>query len=76
MDVAFIYDIMVYENHRRAGYGKKMIQYMGGLIQKEGLNKMVLNVFSNNVAANALYESMGFTVIAEESGQKAMIKYL
>ncbi|MHA6529930.1 GNAT family N-acetyltransferase [Paenibacillus sp. BAC0078] len=76
MDVSFIYDIIVYDSFRRAGYGTKMINFMGDLMKKEGVNKIVLNVFSNNKAANALYESMNFEILAEESGQKVMIKNL
>ncbi|WP_058301098.1 GNAT family N-acetyltransferase [Gorillibacterium timonense] len=76
MDVAFIYDILVYENHRKKGYGQRIIAYLAEAAKKEGLGKIVLNVFAKNAAANALYERMGFEVIAEAKGQKAMIKHL
>ncbi|MEO3945310.1 GNAT family N-acetyltransferase [Gorillibacterium sp. CAU 1737] len=75
-EVAFIYDLFIYESFRRAGYGRMILTYLAERSELEGFRKLVLNVFSKNTAANALYEQLGFEVLAESAGQKAMVKHL
>ncbi len=76
MDVSFIYDLIVYDNHRRAGYGKKIIARLEEITKQQALDKIILNVFADNVPAVKLYEKMGFKALGQEDGQIAMIKYL
>ncbi|MNI85134.1 putative N-acetyltransferase YycN [compost metagenome] len=75
-EVAFIYDLFIYESFRRAGYGRKILTYLAERAESEGVRKLVLNVFSKNTAANALYEQLGFEVLVESAGQKGMVKNL
>jgi ribosomal protein S18 acetylase RimI-like enzyme len=59
---AFIYDIEIYEDFRRGGYGKATMQAIETLASAKGARSIGLNVFHNNSAARALYEKAGYTV--------------
>lgn len=59
---AFIYDVEIYENYRRKGYGKSALQAIEKYVSTLGAKSLGLHVFSHNSAARALYESAGYRV--------------
>src|SRR5262249_12606613 len=59
---AFIFDIKVFEQFRRQGYGMMQLQEMEELVRKTGLPRIGLHVFAYNQPAQALFAALGFTV--------------
>ena len=54
--------VVVDEKHRGKGLGKKLIQKAIEVADEKGCTKAVLDVDSDNGAAIALYEKLGFTM--------------
>lgn len=61
---AFIYDLEIYENQRRKGYGKSALACIEEVISTLGANSLGLHVFKHNAAAMALYNSIGYQVVS------------
>lgn len=61
---AFIYDIEIYEDHRRQGYAKQTLNALECFVKDLGINKIGLHVFRQNAAAQSLYEAMGYRVVS------------
>ena len=57
---AFIYDIIVEEEHRGKGYGRKAMLLAEEEAKKLGLKEIGLHVFGFNKTAINLYESLGY----------------
>ncbi len=57
----YIYHAVVKSNYRRFGIGKKLVKEAITALEREGINKVALVVFSNNQEGNAFWESLGFT---------------
>ena len=57
---AFIYDIMIYEGHRRQGYATSALEVMEARVLELGLHKISLHVFGHNSPAVSLYEKIGY----------------
>jgi ribosomal protein S18 acetylase RimI-like enzyme len=64
--VAWIYDIVVGEGFRRLGYGRSLMEQAEIQAGEMGLRRIELNVFGDNVAARALYESSGYHETARQ----------
>ena len=59
-DDFYISLVVVDEKHRGKGLGKKLIQKAIEIAEDKGCSKIILDVDSDNGAARALYETLGF----------------
>ena len=59
---AIVTRLIVSESHRRKGLAELLMQAAITLSQVDGANKMCLQLDRSNIAAQALYEKMGFRV--------------
>ena len=60
--VAFVFQLFVYPEHRRQGHGRAALAQVEELAKAMGLTGVALNVFGSNLAAQALYRSLGYVV--------------
>lgn len=60
LDEAHITNIAVHPDYRRQGVGEALLQEMMERARREGAESMTLEVRVSNVAAQRLYEKMGF----------------
>ena len=58
--VVFIYDIEVYEAHRRRGYARLALAEIDEYARQQGCIGVMLHVFGYNEAARELYRSAGY----------------
>jgi ribosomal protein S18 acetylase RimI-like enzyme len=61
---AFVYDIEVRPEHRRAGHGRAIMLAAEDFVRAQGAESIGLNVFGQNVGARALYEDLGYETIS------------
>jgi ribosomal protein S18 acetylase RimI-like enzyme len=61
--IAFVYDFLIFEEHRRKGYGLQALQALDEEIRRRGLKRIALHVFGQNRSAQALYEKAGYKVV-------------
>ncbi|MEM9499178.1 MAG: GNAT family N-acetyltransferase [Pseudomonadota bacterium] len=54
-----------YPEHRKKGYGTRLLNVAERLCKAEGLQRLSLIVAGNNTGANRLYESLGYIRTAE-----------
>jgi ribosomal protein S18 acetylase RimI-like enzyme len=57
---AGLYNIETAERHRRAGYGRRMVEALLGWAREAGADRAYLQVTAANAPAIALYRSLGF----------------
>ena len=57
---AHVSDIVVKEEFRSMGYGRKLVNHFKGFAEKEGANVMSLNVHIKNTRAIDFYEKTGW----------------
>lgn len=57
---AAVYDIVIFEAHRRRGYGTAALREMEEKVREAGLSDVALHVFAHNYAARALYRKLGY----------------
>jgi ribosomal protein S18 acetylase RimI-like enzyme len=62
-DTARIEDVVVDEKWRGKGIGKKMMEHAIQYLQKNGITKIELTSHHSRIAANQLYQSLGFRQI-------------
>lgn len=60
--VAFILDILVYDEFQGKGYGRAAMTALEEKVRELGLNTIGLHVFGHNQRAYRLYQKMGYTV--------------
>jgi ribosomal protein S18 acetylase RimI-like enzyme len=60
-DFCFITDIMIKEQYRKKGYGKKLIDAVTKWAKEKGLDRIELQVVPSNDLAYAFYHKLGFT---------------
>jgi ribosomal protein S18 acetylase RimI-like enzyme len=65
-DAAFIYDIEIHAASRRRGFGRAAMLAAEHLARESGINELALNVFGFNESAKALYDSIGYRVLATQ----------
>lgn len=58
----WIYDIIIHEQFRRRGYGRRTLELVDAKARELGASKVELHVFGHNEGARALYEQMGYGV--------------
>ncbi len=63
-DAAFVYDIEIQAVARRRGYGRAAMLAAESLVRSAGINELALSVFGFNDSAKALYDSIGYRVLA------------
>ena len=59
---AFIYDIRIYEQYRRKGFGTQAMLAVEEQAKALGLDRIALHVFGHNKAAQELYEKIGYEI--------------
>ncbi|MBM6619355.1 GNAT family N-acetyltransferase [Bacillus suaedaesalsae] len=59
-DEGFIYEILISDEFRGMGYGKKAMQQLEVFGRELGLKKIGLHVFGHNKPARGLYEKLGY----------------
>lgn len=57
---AFVYEILIFEEFRRQGYGRAAMEAAEAKTRKLGLETIKLHVFGHNHAARALYNELGY----------------
>ena len=67
---AWVYDIEVYADHRGKGYGRALLLAGEQATRDAGVKTLGLNVFGSNSVARALYESSGYTVMAQQMSKE------
>jgi ribosomal protein S18 acetylase RimI-like enzyme len=58
--IAFVYDVRVYEEFQRRGYGTQAFQVLEEKAQEMGLTTISLHVFGHNHPARAMYKKLGY----------------
>ncbi len=56
----FIYDLFIFEEHRRKGFGTEALKAVEENVSKKNIKSINLHVFNHNRAAKYLYEKAGF----------------
>ena len=59
---AYVYDIVVAEDHRRKGYASGAMELVHEFARKAGCARIGLNVFEPNTSAQVLYLKLGYAV--------------
>jgi ribosomal protein S18 acetylase RimI-like enzyme len=65
-DAAFVYDIEIQGTARRQGYGRAAMLAAERLVRPAGIHELCLSVFGFNDSAKALYDSIGYRVLAAQ----------
>lgn len=58
--VAYVYEVLVYPEHRRQGHATRAFILLEEEAQRRGLAGVALHVFGHNAGAKHLYEQLGF----------------
>lgn len=67
----FVYDIVVWPEQRRLGYGEAIMRAAESWAAEHGSIGVGLNVFGHNTGARRLYDRLGY-VVTEETHRKAV----
>jgi len=59
---AYVYDLYVYPEHRRQGYGSAAMQLVNGAARERGFDSVGLHVFGENHRARDLYLKQGYRI--------------
>lgn len=65
---ASVFSLEVLSNHRKKGYGRKLMENAIKRCQEKGCQLIKLNTEIDNNTANKLYQSMGFKITGLKSG--------
>jgi ribosomal protein S18 acetylase RimI-like enzyme len=57
---AYVYDLEVKAEHRRKGHALSALQALESMAAASGATSIGLNVFAQNVGAQALYQKLGY----------------
>jgi ribosomal protein S18 acetylase RimI-like enzyme len=58
--IAYVYDIVIKEEHRRQGHAKRAFIALEEKVKSLRLSGIALHVFGHNAAAQALYAKLGY----------------
>lgn len=75
-DALYLSRIGVLPHARRQGAGKAIVQHYVELGRRDGFRRFTLDVWSGNVAARALYGSLGFRPSSENHAAEAGMTYV
>ena len=62
-DEAHLINLAVHPRYRSNGCGRKILEFLVGIMESQGLKKVLLEVRKNNQPAVQLYESFGFKTV-------------
>ncbi|GAA2365670.1 hypothetical protein Cme02nite_31160 [Catellatospora methionotrophica] len=65
-EMAWLHNVEVDPEHQSRGHGRAMVLAVEDELRRQGATRFGLNVFGGNTRAIALYESLGFTVMAQQ----------
>jgi ribosomal protein S18 acetylase RimI-like enzyme len=57
---AYLWDIIIFKEHRGKGYGRQSMAELESFVKKEGVKQISLNVFPYNTVARNLYQTSGY----------------
>ncbi|WMT45447.1 MAG: GNAT family N-acetyltransferase [Cuniculiplasma divulgatum] len=57
---AYLWDIIIFKEHRGKGYGRQSMNELESFVKKEGVKQISLNVFPYNTVARNLYQTSGY----------------
>jgi len=66
VDTAWVYNVVVDEEHRGKGYGRGLMLAAEEELVHRGVTKLGLNVFGGNTTAIPLYESLVYEIISQQ----------
>lgn len=69
-ETAWLYDIRVEPEYRRAGYGTAILAAVEEMARAAGAHRLGLNVFGQNAAAINLYQRNGYEVMTQQLGKR------
>ncbi len=58
---AFLFEIAIYPEHQRQGYGSRALELLEEELRRMGVSRIGLNVFADNHVAIGLYQKHGYT---------------
>jgi len=67
---AFIYDCVVFEAHRRQGYGQAALRALEAMARGWSVQSIGLHVFAHNTGAQALYQKAGYVVTDRQMSKR------
>lgn len=70
---AFIYDFLIYEEHRRKGYGGQALLAVEEKVKELGIETIGLHVFAHNQAAIDLYKKIGYQMTDIQMAKKLRV---
>ena len=59
-NATYIWDIVIYENFRRKGYGSAALKHLENICKEKDSSAICLHVFGHNRSAIAMYNSLGY----------------
>ena len=71
---ASVFSLEVLSNHRKKGYGRKLMENAIMRCKEKGCSLVELNTEIDNDPANKLYQSMGFEIAGLKAGFNNYIK--
>jgi ribosomal protein S18 acetylase RimI-like enzyme len=57
----FVYDLEIFEAHRRRGYAEEAMRLVEDVAREHGAQKISLHVFADNPNARSLYMKLGYS---------------
>lgn len=73
---ASMYSVEILSEYRGKGFGKKLVESAISHCKDKGFKTLTLNADKDNVAANGLYRSLGFTLSGELDGFNNYVKHI
>jgi ribosomal protein S18 acetylase RimI-like enzyme len=73
--VVHVHSLTIKQEHRRKGYGERLMEYVNEVARQQGASHVTLDVWAFNQAAHAFYERLGFTptqILMERAVQQAV----
>lgn len=67
--VGFLHALRVRPNFRNEGLGTRLIEEAEAVLRQAGCRRAAIAAAKSNPAARRLYERLGYTVMAEDSGE-------
>jgi len=64
--------VWIDEENQRKGYGIQAIEFLKGYARKNGLSRLWLECFKDNIGALAFYNHLGFSRIGEKGNELIM----